>query len=161
MLTTPVRLCAGRYLSPRGLTLNRRGYGWTIFAAVVLILVGVMRIFDSIWAFRYNGAVSDNLENALFGHNLETYGWVYLIVGLILIGSGVLALRGSDIGRWVGAGAAGLLCISAVWWMPYYPVWSFAYIGIGILVIGALLVYGGDNLESVPEPGPDTASTRM
>jgi hypothetical protein len=127
--------------------LNRPGRGWTIFAAVVLMIAGAMRIFDSIWAFRYNGVVSDDLESALLGHNLETYGWVFLIVGLILIGSGILALRGSEIGRWVGAGSAALLCVSAAWWMPYYPVWSLTYIGIGILVIVALVVHGGDDSE--------------
>jgi hypothetical protein len=27
--------------------------------------------------------------------------------------------------------------------MPYYPIWSLAYIGIGVLVIYALVVEGG------------------
>ena len=138
--------------------LTRRGHGWTIFAAAVLILAGVMRIFDSIWAFSYNGAVSDNLESAIFGHNLETYGWVYLIIALILIGSGILALSGSDAGRLVGAGAACLLAISAIFWMPYYPVWSLTYIGIAILVMFALLTFQGADEESTFEPSRDSVS---
>jgi hypothetical protein len=35
------------------------------------------------------------------------------------------------------------MSISAVWWMPYYPIWSLVYITIGLLVIYALAVYGG------------------
>jgi hypothetical protein len=32
--------------------------------------------------------------------------------------------------------------ISAIWWMPYYPIWSLTYIAIGGLAIYALVAYG-------------------
>ena len=59
--------------------------GWNFFAAVVLGVAGIMRIFDAIWAFRYHGVLPENLEDAIFGHSLKTYGWVYLVVAVILI----------------------------------------------------------------------------
>ena len=34
-------------------------------------------------------------------------------------------------------------CVSAVWWMPYYPIWSLAYIALSTLVIYSLAAYGG------------------
>ena len=42
--------------------MNDRGHGWIIFAAIVLGVAGIMRIFDAIWAFRYHGAVPQKLE---------------------------------------------------------------------------------------------------
>jgi hypothetical protein len=30
-------------------------------------------------------------------------------------------------GRWAGILAAAIAAISAIWWMPYYPVWAFTY----------------------------------
>jgi hypothetical protein len=120
-----------------------QGEGWRFFAGTVLGLAGIMRFFDAIWAWSYNGAVPDNLQNALFGHSLNTYGWVYLIVAIILIGSSFGVLTGSEFSRWIGIIAGGVLAISAIWWMPYYPIWSLTYIGIGILLIYALSVYGG------------------
>jgi hypothetical protein len=124
--------------------MDEKGGGWLIFASIVLGIAGVMRIFDSIWAFSYHGAVPNNLENALFGHSLKTYGWVYLIVGIVLIlcAGGVVA--GSQFSRWLGVFAGAVMAISAIWWMPYYPIWSFVYIFIAALVIYALAVYGGD-----------------
>jgi uncharacterized membrane protein HdeD (DUF308 family) len=62
--------------------------GWLTFSGVVLIVAGIMRVLDAIWAFRYNGPVVDNLHEAVFGHSLTTYGWIWLIVGVILIVSG-------------------------------------------------------------------------
>lgn len=122
--------------------MDRRGTGWVVFASIVLITAGIMRFFDAIWAFRYHGAVPENLENAIFGHSLKTYGWVYLIVAAILVLSGFFVLQGNQIARWTGVVAGGVSAVSAIWWMPYYPVWSLTYIATGGLVIFALLTYG-------------------
>ena len=124
--------------------MDRRGEGWLTFAAVVLGVAGIMRIFDAIWAFRYHGVLPENFEAAIFGHSLKTYGWIYLIVAAVLIVCAVLVLSGSQVARWVGVAAGAIIAISAVWWMPYYPIWSLTYIAIGALVIYALVVYGGN-----------------
>jgi hypothetical protein len=117
--------------------------GWLIFSAIVLIVAGVMRIFDAIWAFRYNGPVPDNLQQAVFGHSLTTYGWVWLIVGIILIVAGFVVLSPTpsitvDIARWFGIVASAIMAITAVTWIPYYPVWAFIYIAIAVVVIYGL-----------------------
>jgi hypothetical protein len=121
----------------------RQGDGWRYFAGTVLGIAGIMRFFDAIWAWSYNGPVSDDLQNALFGHSLNTYGWIYLVVAIILVGSSFGVLTGSEFARWIGIVAGAIMAISAIWWMPYYPIWSLTYIGIGVLVIWALAVYGG------------------
>ena len=122
--------------------MEENGDGWLIFAGTVLGIAGIMRIFDAIWAFSYHGAVPENLENAIFGHSLKTYGWVYLVVGIVLIlCSGGVIVR-SQISRWLGIFAGAVMAVSAIWWMPYYPVWSLTYIFVGILVIYGLAVHG-------------------
>ena len=122
--------------------MNESGNGWTIFAGIALLVAGVMRIFDSIWAFRYHGVLPSNLEAAIFGHTLKTYVWVYLAVGIILILAGFGVMVQSQVSRWIGIFAAAILGISAIWWMPYYPIWSLTYIGICFFVIYALAAYG-------------------
>ncbi len=124
--------------------MDQRGEGWIVFAGVVLIWGGIMKVFDAIWAFRYHGVLPSNFEAAIFGHSLKTYGWVDLVVAAILILSGFWVIAGSSIARWVGIVAAVIAGISAIWWMPYYPVWGFVYVFIAALVIYALAVYGGD-----------------
>jgi hypothetical protein len=121
---------------------EQKGDGWLIFAAIALGVAGIMRIFDAIWAFRYHGVLPENLENAIFGHSLKTYGWIYLVVGIVVIVCAGGVLVRSQISRWIGIFAGAVMAISAIWWMPYYPVWSLTYIGVGVLVIYALAVYG-------------------
>ena len=123
--------------------MEQSGGGWTFCAAVVLGIAGIMRVFDAIWAFRYHGVLPENLENAIFGHSLKTYGWVYLVVAAILILSALaIIMSRSQIGRWIGVAAGAIMAISSIWWMPYYPIWSLTYIGIGVFVVYALAAHG-------------------
>jgi hypothetical protein len=119
------------------------GSGWLFFAGTVLGITGIMRFFDALWAFRYDGVVPDNLQGALLGHSLTTYGWVWLIVAVILIFSSFAVLTRSQFARWIGIFAGAVLVITAFWWMPFYPVWSLAYVMIGMLLIYGLAVHGG------------------
>ena len=43
-----------------------------------------MRLFDSFWAFRYHGGLSDGLQNDAFGSNVKNYAWLWLFVGVAL-----------------------------------------------------------------------------
>jgi len=119
------------------------GAGWLMFAGIILIFAGVMRGFDAIWAFRFNGTLPEGLQDATFGDSLTTYGWTYLIVGLILVFAGIAVLSRSQFARWIGIVAAAIGGLSAMAWLPYYPIWSLIYIIIAVVVIMALSVYGG------------------
>jgi hypothetical protein len=121
---------------------ENRGSGWLVFAGTVLGLAGLMRIIDAIWAFRYNGQLPDNLQDGVLGDSLTGYAWTWLIVGIIVVSS-FLILSRSQIARWVGYVAAVILGLSAMTWMPYYPIWSLTYVGIAVLTFYALARYGG------------------
>ncbi len=121
---------------------DEKGGGWLLFAAIVLGIAGIMRIFDAIWAFRYHGIIPENLQGALFGTSLKTYGWVYLVVGIVLILCAFGVVVRSQVSRWIGIVAGAIAAISAIWWMPYYPVWSLAYVAMGVLVVYGLAAYG-------------------
>ena len=117
--------------------------GWLTFSAIVLIIAGIMRLLDAIWAFRYNGPVVDALHDALFGSSLTTYGWVWLIVSAILIAAGLLVLSptanlATETARWIGVAAAAIAAITAITWVPYYPIWALIYVAIAIVVIYGL-----------------------
>ena len=116
---------------------------------MVLIIAGIMRIFDAIWAFRYSGTPVDDLHNALFGSSLTGYGWLWLIVGIILIASGFLLLSptatiSAEVARWIGVFAAAIEAITAITWMPYYPIWSLLYVAIALIVIYGLVARFGE-----------------
>lgn len=117
--------------------------GWLTFSAIVLMIAGVMRILDAVWAFNYTGSPPTDLRNALAGHSLATYGWIWLVAGLILLTAGVLVLGPSsqlsaEAGRWIGIIAAAVGAISGIFLVPYFPVWALIYVLIAIAVIYGL-----------------------
>jgi hypothetical protein len=120
-----------------------RGSGWLFFAGTVLGMAGLMRIFDAFWVFSYDGEVPDELEGAVLGTSLSTYGWVFLVVGVLLLLASFAVLRRSQLARWVGITMGVLLAVSAMWWMPFYPVWSLAYVALGTLLVYSLAAHGG------------------
>ena len=126
---------------------EEKGSGWLFFAGTVLGLAGIMRIVDSIWAFSYKGTLPDNLQNGVFGSNIKNYAWTWLIVGIVLVLSSFMILVRSQFARWIGFFAATIGGVSAMAWMPYYPVWSLTYVGIAVLTFYALARYGGRELR--------------
>lgn len=119
------------------------GSGWLIFAGTILGLAGLMRVIDALWAFGYNGSLPENLKNGVLGDNLDNYAWTWLIVGAVLIVSSVMILYRSQFARWIGFIAAAIGGVTAITWMPYYPVWSLTYVMLAAVVFYALARYGG------------------
>jgi hypothetical protein len=116
------------------------------FAGTVLGLAGLMRIVDAFWAFTYNGELPDGLTDGVLGSSLTNYAWTWLIVGFILIVASVLLMIRSQFARWVGYIASVIAAVTAITWMPYYPIWALTYIFIALLVFFALAQYGGRNV---------------
>ena len=124
--------------------METKGEGWLIFAAIALGVAGIMRIFDSIWAFRVHNVV---LPDGTLGDNIRNYAWLWLIVGILLILCAFAVAQRSQIARWIGIVAGAVAAITSIWWMPYYPIWSLTYIAIGVAVVYALAAYGGRDSE--------------
>jgi len=120
-----------------------QGSGMLFFAGTMLGLAGIMRIIDAIWAFSYKGALPEGLKNGVLGSDLKNYAWLWLIVGVVLLISSGFVLVRSQFARWVGLFAAAIAGVSAITWMPYYPIWSLTYIAIAVTVFYALARYGG------------------
>jgi len=121
----------------------QQGEGWLFFAGTVLGLAGLMRVLDAIWAFRYKGALPEDLKDGVLGSDLKTYGWVWLGVGILLIVCSWLLITRNQFARWIGYIAAGIGTLSAMTWMPYYPIWALTYVVVFMLVIYGLAQYGG------------------
>jgi hypothetical protein len=128
--------------------MNDRGEGWILFAMIALITAGVMRLFDAIWIYNYHGSLPEGLQAGVFGQTIRNYAWTYLAVAVVFILAAFLLAARSQVARWVGMVAGGVGAVSAIWWMPFYPIWSLTYIAISILVIYALAVYGGSEAPS-------------
>ena len=120
-----------------------RGTGRVVFAATLLLLVGVINIIYGI------GALDD--ANAFVGDtrfilsNLNTLGWVLIIIGVVQLTGGFSLMSGSTYGRVIGIAAGFLGAISALLSIGGdYPWWSLAVFFLCVYVIHGIVVYGED-----------------
>ena len=117
--------------------------GWALFAAVVLITVGCFQVIAGISAIAEDDLIV-KAPNYVFNLDVSQWGWVHLLLGAILILSGLGIVTGNVIARTVGVFVAALSAIANFAFIPYYPVWSIAIIAIDIAVIWALTAHGRD-----------------
>jgi hypothetical protein len=120
---------------------EQRGAGWLLFASVILIMAGIMRIIDALWAFDTDE--TDDLRVLLFKDDLNAYGWLWLVVGILLVAAGFAALAGAEWARWFGIVMAGVGAVTAMLWIYAFPIWSLVSILVSVMVIYALTMYGG------------------
>jgi hypothetical protein len=70
------------------------------------------------------------------------WGWVHLLVGVIMVVVGLGILRGSPWGLVAGVVIAGVNAITQLGFLAAYPVWSILIIALDVVVIYALIVHG-------------------
>ncbi len=111
--------------------------GWTVLAAVLMIFGGTMAILEGIAAI-----AKDDLfvrtANYTFQFNLSGWGWVHLILGIVVVLAGCALFTGAVWARAVGVVLAGLSLIANFLWLPYYPFWAIVLIAVNIFIIWAL-----------------------
>lgn len=80
----------------------------------------------------------------LFAFDLTTWGWIQLILGIVVAIAGVGVITGQLWGRLVGITLAALSMLANFAFIPYYPLWSLSIIALNVFVIWALCVYNRD-----------------
>jgi hypothetical protein len=115
--------------------------GWVVFAGVLMIIGGALWAIQGFVAVFQNDVVILGEEGALF-LNVTGWGWVHLILGLLLLLSGILVMRGNLFGRTMAAILASLSIIVNFIWLPVYPVWAIVVIAIDVFILYAVIVYG-------------------
>jgi hypothetical protein len=117
--------------------------GWAMFAATMLFISGVLQSLAGLSAILDDEfyVVSDNY---VFKLDPTAWGWVHLIIGIVVFCCGLGILKGHVLGRTVGVLAAAGVIVTNFLWLPYAPVWSTILIAIGVSVIWALTAHGRD-----------------
>jgi hypothetical protein len=114
--------------------------GWVTFAAVLLVIAGVLNIIYGIAAIGDSNFFVNDQKYILSG--LHTWGWVTLILGILQLTAGFSLFGGGLYGRIVGLGAASLSAIAALLSIPAYPFWSLAIFALDIVIIHQIATRG-------------------
>jgi hypothetical protein len=117
--------------------------GWIAFAGVMLIVGGTLAsIFGLVAIINDDWVVFTNRNSVSI--DLTGWGWIHLIVGIVVILAGFGVFTGNILARTVGVIVAVVSLIANFLWLPVYPLWSIVIMTIDVLVIWALTAHGGE-----------------
>jgi len=114
--------------------------GWVTFAAVMLFIVGVLNVIYGIAAIGDSSFFAHDQKYIL--SNLNTWGWITLILGVLQVFAAFSLWSGGLYGRVFGIGAASISAIAALLSIPAYPFWSLAIFALDIIVIHQIATRG-------------------
>lgn len=120
-----------------------RGAGRVVFAATLLLMVGTLNIIYGIGAL--DGAnIFVNDKRYIFT-DLNTLGWVLIVLGVIQLTGGFSLLVGNAYGRVIGIIGGSLGAVGALLSVGgAYPWWSLGIFALCVYVVHGIIVYGED-----------------
>jgi hypothetical protein len=115
--------------------------GWALgaiaFAATILTLAGIFQTLAGLVAI-----IDDDFyvvtRNYTFELDVTAWGWIHLLIGLAVLGTGIGLFRRQT---WAGVAGIFIAMLSALanfFFIPYYPIWALLIIGLNVWVIWAL-----------------------
>jgi hypothetical protein len=128
-------------MSQYGTTRSPEPSGWVtggiVFAGVMMITIGVFQAIAGLAAI-----IEDEFfvvtQNYTFDLDATAWGWIHLIVGIVLVLAGFYLFTGSTWARIVGITLAILSAVANFFFIPYYPFWSILIIALDVWVVWAL-----------------------
>jgi hypothetical protein len=115
--------------------------GWVAFAGILMIISGVLGALQGLIAIFNSNLVIFGKEGALL-LDITGWGWLHMLLGLLLLLSGILVMRGNMFGRIMAVILATLSIIVNFIWLPVYPVWAIVVITMDIFILYAVMVHG-------------------
>ena len=115
------------------------GSGWAFFAGILLFIVGVFNIIWGLTALFNDEALTVG-EKGLIVWDFTAWGWIHLILGIVLIltALGLFAARGWA--RWLAIFFVMVNAFGQIAWMSTYPLWSILIITLDVVIIYQLTV---------------------
>ena len=117
--------------------------GLILFAGIMMIMAGFFQVLTGLVAI-FENEFYVATRNYLFEFDATTWGWIHLLLGIVVAAAGFAVMAGRTWGRVVGITLAMLSALANFAFIPYYPFWSLIIIALDIFVIWALATHGRD-----------------
>jgi len=135
------------YDQPAGYDQRTGWTGWISFAAIMLIIGGSLNLlYGVIAAVNDEWVVFTNRANVYL--DVSEWGWVHIILGGIVLLSGIGLFSGNIIARAVAVIVASISMLVNFFFIPVYPLWALTVIVIDVLVIWAVTAHGREMREA-------------
>lgn len=116
--------------------------GWIVFAAFFMIINGIFGGLQGLSALLRDQSYFVVTDKGLLTFNYTAWGWIHLLLGILLIVVGIFLLRGAGWARILAVIIVGIHMVAQFGFISSYPVWGIIMIALDALILYALLVHG-------------------
>jgi len=116
--------------------------GWIAFAAVLMVLIGVLHAIQGFVALFKDSYFVVTKKGFVATIDYTAWGWTHLVLGVLVALAGVALFSGRMWARVAGVVLALLSILANFTFMPAYPLWAVTLILVDTLVIYAIVVHG-------------------
>lgn len=119
--------------------------GTSIAAAVILVTIGALEVFQGIHAIAKDEVFVVGIEY-LYKFDLTSWGWIHLLLGVVVIAIGAGLFTGATWARIGGVIALALTVLANFLWIPFYPWWSLTVIALAVIGIWGITAWNPDRV---------------
>ena len=119
--------------------------GLALFAGIMMVMIGVMDFFYGIMAVAEDD-IYVKAPNYVFKFTTTGWGWIHIVVGVLLVVIGAGVLMGQGWARMCGIFVVAVAAVGNFLSMPYYPLWSLVLLALDIFVIWGLATSDPDEV---------------
>ncbi|WP_206794747.1 hypothetical protein [Amycolatopsis sp. MtRt-6] len=130
-------------LPPDRAVARSRRVGWIWFAGTITVLAGLFNVVEGVVAL-FDRDYYVIGPSGLLVFTLAGWGWVHLIVGVLVVLTGIALFTGSTWARVVTVALAGFNALAQLAFLSAYPFWGMLVIALDVLVIWAVIVHGDE-----------------
>ncbi|HEX3489197.1 MAG TPA: hypothetical protein VHU92_07630 [Streptosporangiaceae bacterium] len=112
--------------------------GFTVLAGMLMILGGLWGFFEGLIAIIHQSFYATTPHGYTYQFNVHGWGWIHLILGVVIVAAGVCVLLGQTWAKLLGIVLAAFSGIANFLFIPYYPIWSIILIAMDVVIIWAL-----------------------
>lgn len=135
------------------------GAGWVAFAGTMIMIAGFLNFVYGIAAIDNSAIFTDEGRYVIFD-DLNTWGWFILVVGIVQMFAAVSIWSGNNFGRVIGVASAAFSALIILFTVNAYPFAAFMLFILDLLIIYALVVYGGQHHMGGDRRGSERRSER-
>jgi len=117
--------------------------GLMVFAAIMMMMAGVFQVIAGLVAL-FQNEFYVTTPNYIFQFDATAWGWIHLLLGIVVGVAGWALLAGRAWGRVVAITVAAISAVANFAFLPYYPLWALTIITLDVLVIWAIATHGKD-----------------
>ena len=129
---------------------TRSHSGWVTFAAVMVVIVGLYNVLSGAGAIAESESVTARVNEVLYGIDIKTWGWFWLVVGVAQLITGILLFSRSTIGALMAIFGATVSASFTIFIIFVAPLWAITVLALDLGIIWIISANSDDFDTDIP-----------